>query len=201
MTTFLLIRHGLTDAVGRVMAGRSSGVHLNAIGQQQAASLPARLADAPLHAIYSSPLERTLETARPLAAARGLEVNIEPRFIEIDYGTWTNRTFASMSGDDAWRRYNSCRSVSRPPGGEGLVDIQQRVVEALLDLSDAHTNQSVAIFSHADTLRAIVMYFLGVPIDFVLRLEFDPGCISVLALGDSAPRLLQINGESYRSRS
>lgn len=197
MTTFLLIRHGLTDAVGRVMAGRSAGVHLNEVGQQQAASLPARLAHVPIDAVYCSPLERTRETAAPLAEARGLDVNVDARFIEIDYGAWTNRTFVSMADDEDWRRYNAYRGVSRPPNGEGLIDIQQRVVDGLLELSARHANQTVAIISHADTLRAIVMYFLSIPIDFVQRVELDPGRISVLELGAGAPRLLQLNGDSY----
>lgn len=179
------------------MSGRSPGVHLNAIGQQQAADLPGRLAHAPLHAIYSSPLERTLETARPLAEARALPVNIDPRFVEIEYGEWTNRTFASMAGDESWRLYNTVRGVTRPPGGEGLIDIQQRVVDGLLDLSARHVDQTVAIVSHADTLRAVVMYFLSIPIDFVLRVELEPAHISVLQLGAGAPRVLQINGTSY----
>ena len=196
MTTFLLIRHGLTDAVGRVMAGRSPGVHLNDVGRRQAATLPARLANVPVHAVYSSPLERALETAQPLAEARGLNVHIDPRFVEIEYGDWTNRTFASMAGDEGWRAYNAFRGVSRPPGGEGLVDIQQRVVAGLLDLSSRHPGQTVAIVSHADTLRAAVMYVLSIPIDFVLRVELDPARISVVELGTGAPRVLQVNGDT-----
>ena len=194
----MLIRHGLTDAVGRVMSGRSPGVHLNDVGQQQAASLPGRLAGVPVHAIYSSPLERTRETAQPLADARGLEVQIDARFVEIEYGDWTNRTFASMAADETWRTYNVYRGVSRPPGGEGLVDIQQRVVDGLLDLTMRHPAQTVVIFSHADTLRAVVMYFLSIPIDFVQRVELEPARISVLELGNGAPRVLQVNGDTVR---
>ncbi|MBS1816897.1 MAG: histidine phosphatase family protein [Acidobacteria bacterium] len=196
MTTFLLIRHGLTDAVGNLMTSHEPGVHLNATGRDQAASLPRRLGNVPLHAIYASPLERTRETAQPVADARGLSVNIEPRFIEVDFGGWTNRRFADMATDPHWQLYNNFRGVTRPPSGEGLIDVQRRTVDALLDLEAKHPDQVVAVFSHADTLRAILLYFLGMPVDFVQRLDLAPARISVLQLGAWAPRVLQVNGDT-----
>ncbi|MGC4083022.1 MAG: histidine phosphatase family protein [Vicinamibacterales bacterium] len=175
MTTFLLIRHGLTDAVGQVMTGHDAGVHLNATGRDQAADLPLRLGSAHIDAIYASPLERTRETAQPIADARGLAVQIDPRFIEVDFGGWTKRRFADMSGDPHWQIYNAYRGVTRPPDGEGLIDVQARVVDALLDLAHTHPGQTVAIVSHADTIRAVLLYFLGMPIDFVQRLQILAG--------------------------
>lgn len=196
MTTFLLIRHGLTDAVGHVMTGHEAGVHLNATGRDQAASLPQRLGMVPLHAIYASPLERTRETAQPVAEARGLPIQLEPRFIEVDFGGWTNRTFADIAPDPHWQLYNAYRGATRPPSGEGLLDVQRRTVDALLDLQERHPDQVVAVFSHADTLRAILLYFLGMPVDFVQRLDIMPARISVLQLGGGAPRVLQVNGDT-----
>jgi broad specificity phosphatase PhoE len=196
MTTFLLIRHGLTDAVGRLMTSHTAGVHLNATGRDQAAGLPARVGNAPIAAIYASPLERARETAQPIADARGLRIDIEPRLIEVDFGGWTGRRFADMTRDPHWQLYNTFRGVSRPPDGEGLIDVQQRAVGALLDMVDRHPNQRVAVVSHADTLRAILLYFLGMPVDFVLRLDLSPARISVLELGAGAPRVLQVNGDT-----
>ena len=196
MTTFLLIRHGLTDAVGTLMTGHEPGVHLNATGRDQAATLPERLNNVPLAAIYASPLERTRQTAQPVADARGLQMQIEPRFIEVDFGGWTNRRFADLAGDPHWQLYNAYRGVSRPPQGEGLLDVQARTVEALLDLHERHPHEVVAIVSHADTLRAILLYFLGMPVDFVQRLELSPARISVLQLGTGAPHIIQVNGEN-----
>ncbi len=196
MTTFLLIRHGLTDAVGQLMTGHEPGVHLNATGRDQAAALPGRLNHVPLAAIYASPLERTRETAQPVADARGLPIQVEPRFIEVDFGGWTNHRFADLAADPHWLLYNAHRGVTRPPNGEGLIDVQARVVEALLDLQARHPDEVVAVFSHADTLRAILLYFLGMPVDFVLRLDLGPARISVLQLGAGAPRIVQVNGEN-----
>ena len=196
MTTFLLIRHGLTDAVGNMMTGHEPGVNLNPVGVEQAASLPARLGTVTIDAIYASPLERARQTAQPLADARRLPVLIEPRFIEIDYGGWTNRRFAEMASDPHWRVYNAFRGVARPPGGEALVDVQRRTADALFDLHAKHPDDTVVVVSHADTLRAILLYMLGMPVDFVQRIELSPARISVLQFGAHAPRVLQVNGET-----
>lgn len=196
MTTFLLIRHGMTDAVGQVMTSHEPGIALNAEGRRQVASLPARLGDIPVAAIYASPLERTMDTARVVAEARGMTVSVEPRFIEVEFGAWTGRRFADLGTDPAWRLYNDYRGVTRPPGGESLLDVQHRAVNALLELQGRHPGDVVVVVSHADTLRALLMYFLSVPVDFVQRLELSPARISVLQLGNGAPRVLQVNGDS-----
>jgi broad specificity phosphatase PhoE len=196
MTTFLLIRHGMTDAVGQVMTGRAPGLLLNTVGITHVATLPERLAGMPLDAVYASPLERTVATAQVLADARGLSLQIEPRVTEIDYGGWTGLRYDAMAPDPAWQLYNGVRSVARPPGGEMLIDVQQRAVSALLDMHARHPRQTVAVVSHGDVLRAILQYFLGMPIDFVLRLELSPGRISILQLGRGAPRVLQVNGDT-----
>ena len=170
MTTFLLIRHGLTDAVGHLMTGHNAGVHLNPTGRDQAASLPGRLGQFPIGAIYASPLERTTQTAQPIADARGLRVDVDPRLIEVDFGGWTGRRFADWrtipigslqhgpQRDAAARRRIAARRPSaRRGGGDGHVR--------------RHVNENVVIVLHGDVLRAILLYFLGMPIDFVLRLE------------------------------
>jgi broad specificity phosphatase PhoE len=178
------------------MVGQSAGVRLNEVGQEQAAGLPRRLGAVPIAAIYASPLERTRETAQTIADACGLRVQIEPRFLEVDFGGWTGRRFADLAADPHWQLYNAYRGVTRPPDGESLLDVQQRAVAALLELHASHPNDVVAVVSHADTLRAILLYFLGMPVDFVQRLELSPARVSVLQLGAGAPHVLQVNGET-----
>lgn len=178
------------------MAGRTPGVSLNTTGMAQAASLAARLDGVPLAAIYASPLERTVATAQPLASARGLDVQVDPRFTEVEFGGWTGRRFADLRSDAHWTRYNTVRSTCRPPDGESLLDVQQRAVGALLDLSGKHGDDVVAVVTHADVIRAVLLYFLGMPVDFVLRLELGPGRISVLQFGAGAPVVWQVNGDT-----
>ena len=121
-TTFLLIRHGLTDAVGRFVSGTAPGLHLNDEGRRQVEELGRRLAATPLDAIVSSPLGRTRETADAIARGRGAAVEIDDRFLEVDAGAWTGRTFAELDADPDWQRYSRDRSVTRPPGGEPMID-------------------------------------------------------------------------------
>jgi len=199
MTTFIFIRHGLTDAVGHLMTGHEAGVHLNATGRDQAASLPARLGNVHIAALYASPLERARETAQPIADARGLRIEIEPRFIEVEFGEWTNRRFADLASDPHWRLYNAFRGVTRPPSGEALVDVQMRTASAVFDLHARHPDETIVVVSHADTLRAVLLYLLGMPVDFVQRLELSPARISVVQFGESAPRVLQVNGDTLPS--
>src|SRR6476620_9771849 len=86
MTQFLLIRHALNDTVGVRFAGRAPGVVLNEEGEQQALKLAERLAGEPIKAIYSSPLERSIATAKPLAEKLGLKVEMVNEFTELDLG-------------------------------------------------------------------------------------------------------------------
>lgn len=198
MTTVVLVRHGLTDAVGTWMNGALPGVPLNAVGLAQAAALPARLAALPIAAIYASPFLRTQQTAAPLAAARGLSVQDEPRLREVGFGRWEGVRFDALRDDPHWRHYNVVRSVTRPPdGGETLVEVQARAVAALLDVVARHDGETVVLVSHGDTLRALLQYLLAMPIDNVQRLELSPASVSVVRVGPGvAPVVLQVNGEA-----
>jgi probable phosphoglycerate mutase len=195
-TTFLLIRHGLCDHVGKRLAGRASGVHLSPEGREQAQLLAQRLTEGPRAepraptAIYSSPLERARETAEPLAQALGLPVVTRNAFIEIDYGEWTGREIQDLDPEPRWRKYNHFRSGHRIPGGEMTIEIQARVASELMRLRTDHPGQTVAIFSHGDIIRAALTYALGMPIDHFLRLEVAPASVSTLRVGEWGPVLL-----------
>ncbi len=92
MTTVLLIRHGENNMVGKRLAGRLPGVHLNKKGREQAEQLAEVLCKAPIKAIYSSPLERAVETAEPLAKLLNLEILPAPGLVELAYGDWQGKT-------------------------------------------------------------------------------------------------------------
>jgi probable phosphoglycerate mutase len=196
MTRFLLVRHGDTDAVGRYHAGRAAGVHINAEGRRQVQQLVAVLHDVPLAAVVSSPLERTRETAEPVAADHRLDVIVEPAIVEFDVGDWTGATFASLAADDRWRRFNAVRGLTRAPRGESMLDVQQRAVAAILALRDRFGAGPVMVVSHGDVLRAVLQFFLGMPIDLFQRIEVSPARISIVDLMDEAAHVLQVNGDS-----
>ncbi len=192
-TTIVLLRHGQTDWIGHGIAGRQPGVHLNPEGAAQAMRVRDRLAALPIAAIYSSPLDRTRETAAPLAAARGLDVRTCDEAMELDFGDWTSRQFSALEQDAGWRRFNSFRSFSRASGGELMPEVQLRIVRAIERLRAAHPGQTVVIVSHGDVIRSALAYFLGVPLDLFQRIEIGPASVSRVRLFDDGVSVLGVN--------
>lgn len=197
MTTILLIRHGENDYVkkGR-LAGRLPGIHLNPTGQRQAQSLAERLKDAPIQALFSSPLERAIETAQPIADSLGIQVVLRPGLLETDVGEWSGEKLKGLSRLKLWRVVQYAPSAMNFPGGESFLTTQTRIVQELLDLSRQYEPQDMIIcVSHADPIRLAVAYFIGLPLDMFQRLIVSPGSITVLQLGEMGGRLLALNFE------
>jgi probable phosphoglycerate mutase len=192
-TTFLFIRHGHHELLGKRFVARSPGVNLSERGRQQAQELARRLESAGIGAIYSSPMERARQTAAPLAEALGLDVRIAEELNEIDIGDWTNLTMEEIGREPGWRDWNAFRSCTLPPGGELMLEAQRRVVRLLWDLRRRHDGQTVALFSHGDIIRGAMAHFLGVHLDLFLRIEIDPASVSAVEVGDWGPRVLRMN--------
>jgi broad specificity phosphatase PhoE len=193
MTTALLIRHAQTDAVGAWLAGRDAQVSLNQVGRAQAERLRTRLRLTDFSAIYSSPLDRAIQTAAPLARERGLRVEPMMELIEVDFGQWTGARFDALAADPAWQRFNRTRSFADVPGGERALTVQSRIVQALDALRLRHPNQTIALISHADVIRLAVLHSAGAPIDFIHRFEISTASITGLALHDDGATLLYVN--------
>ena len=183
----------MNDFVGHTLAGRLPDVHLNAEGRKQARRLAERLAGVQFHRVISSPLERARETALPLTERLGLQVDVDDAFVEVNFGDWTGKTVAELSSDPRWQNWNACRATARIPNGESMLDIQHRAVAALLDLHEKFPNQKIAIVSHGDVIRASLLYFLGMSVDLVHRLEISPASFSVVALYDNFTQVLAVN--------
>ena len=194
-TTFvLLIRHGENDWVGTDrLAGRTPGVHLNDKGRQQAADLADLLKTQPISAVYSSPLERCMETAEPVAAALGLTVEAEPGVMEVNYGEWQGQSLKELSKTPDWHMVQHFPSTYRFPGGETLRETQARAVGAIERLHEQHPNQVIAVFSHGDIIRTSIAHFLGTPIDLFQRVIISTASISVLGFHDRRPMVLGVN--------
>jgi len=193
MTTFLLIRHGETDAVGRTMAGRMPGWHLNPQGREQVQKLADKLSTLPLKAVYTSPLERAVETAVPIARRHGLEPQSVTELNEMHVGEWEGLSFEELETREEWKRFNTYRSATRCPGGEMMLDVQTRMMAALKRLRRIHMDEAVAVVSHGDPLRSAVAYYLGIPLDFMLRFEISPASLSVVEASDWGVRVLCLN--------
>jgi broad specificity phosphatase PhoE len=180
----LLVRHGMCAAVGHTLAGRAPGMSLDDVGRRQATALAHDLADAGAAAIYTSPLERAMETACAIGARAGVTVTPLQALIEMDVGEWTGRTLTELDADagDAWRRHNVFRSASRAPRGELQLEVQARAVAALLDLLQRHASDTVIAVTHAEVIRAVLGHWLGVPIDLQRRIDVAPASVTTIEL-------------------
>lgn len=195
MPLLLLVRHGENEFVknGR-LAGRLPGVHLNDTGRVQAQELADRLAKAPIKAIYSSPLERAMETAAPLAEALDLEVSTRPGLLETDYGEWQGKTLKSLRRRRLWRVVQATPALARFPGGESFADCQHRVCREIEGICSQHKPKDlIALVFHADPIKLAVAYYIGLPLDQFQRLSASPASVTALHIAESSTRLLTLN--------
>ena len=187
------MRHATTDAVGKKLSGRTVGVHLNEQGREQAQQLAGRLHHLPIVAIYSSPMERAVETADPVAKLLNLQTIICEDFVEMDFGEWTNLGFEEVRQQHQFQHFNSFRSSTRIPGGEGMLEAQARMVAGLQKLGVRHPGETVAVVSHADLIKAAVTYFAGIHLDLFQRIEISPASVSIIELYDETARIMLVN--------
>lgn len=197
MAIILLVRHGENDFVrkGR-LAGRLPGVRLNQRGREQAQELAEKLSSAPIKAIYSSPLERAIETAQPLAEKLNKEIIIEPGLIETDCGDWQGKKIKGLSRLKAWHAVQVTPSRFCFPGGETFYACQQRIVSTLEDIPQTYDAKDLLVcVSHADPIRLAIGYYLGMPLDHFQRIIVTPCSVSALMLDENTTRLLALNYE------
>ncbi len=196
MPLLLLIRHGENDFVktGK-MAGRLPGVHLNERGQKQAQALGDALKDVPIKAVYSSPLERAMETAAPIATVRNLEIIQEPNLMDADIGKWQGKSIKMVRLTKVWKIVQNAPSRFRFPEGESFPEIQTRISNILEQIIKRHSKPQdvVAVIFHADPIKLAVSHFLGLPLDNFQRLSCDTGSLTAIYAGDSGANLVKLN--------
>jgi probable phosphomutase (TIGR03848 family) len=196
VTTIFLIRHGENDFVkkGR-LAGWLPGVHLNARGQAQAVSLAKMLQPVKFKAVYASPLERAVETAEPLAKAKGLPIIERAGLSDVDVGRWQGQSLLLLRRRKLWHTIQHAPSLARFPDGETFTQAQARAVAELEDILREHKSRGaiVACFSHADIIRLIIAHYLGLSLDLFQRLTIQPASISLLYVSDGSARILKVN--------
>lgn len=195
MPLLLLIRHGENDysRTGK-LAGRLPGVELNEHGRKQAEELAKSLANAPLAAIYSSPLERALQTAAPIAKARGLKIIQTPGLLEANVGKWQGKSIRRLGLSKYWKVIQNAPSRARHPGGESFMETQARIVSTLEGICSKHKDRDlVACVFHSDPIKLAVAYFIGIPLDHFQRLACDTGSVTLLGIGSSSAHLIWLN--------
>lgn len=195
MPTLLFIRHGENDFVKKgLLAGHTPGIHLNEKGRAQAQDLAESLKDVPIAAIYSSPLERAVETAAPLAKNRGLRIQVRRGLIETDIGAWQGRELKKLRKLPEWRVVQGAPSRFRFPDGESFAGQQVRVVAELEAICKAHKPEEiVACVFHADPIKLAIAFYLGMPLDNFQRIGVETGSVSVLHISDHSAVLVKQN--------
>jgi broad specificity phosphatase PhoE len=194
MAVLLLIRHGENDYVKKnKLPGQQAGIHLNDQGIKQAAALADSLKEIPLKAIYSSSLERALETAAPLAEAHHLEVTSTSALMDLNTGDWTGRTFKMLNRTKAWKIVQHSPSMFHFPQGESFLQAQERIVSELDAIARAHPRGLVAVIFHADPIKLAISHYIGLPLDYLQRLAIGTGSVSILGLHEMGASLLAMN--------
>lgn len=196
MTTLLLIRHGENDYVktGK-MAGHIPGVRLNERGQKQAQALAEALKDVPLKAVYSSPLDRAMETATPIAESHKLQIIQEADLMDTHIGKWQGRSWRVMRLTKSWKIIQNAPSRFRFPEGESFPECQLRIVNVLERIIQTHKKPKdvVAVIFHADPVKLAVAHFLGMPLDQFQRLGCDTGSLTALHVNEMGAHLMKLN--------
>jgi broad specificity phosphatase PhoE len=190
--TIHLVRHGHHGRLAGILCGRMPGVELDALGCRQMSACADRIVPAPT-TIQSSPQRRARQSAAILARYFGLPVEIVSAVDELDVGGWTGRSFDDLDQDPDWHRWNSRRGSSRPPNGECMQNLQQRVVQHLEQLRDDPADGTILIVSHAEPIRAALLHYAGIALDEFLSIAVDPASVSTLCFDRRGVHISQIN--------
>ena len=193
MNRLLLIRHALNDWVGKRIPGWSPGISLNEEGRRQATRLAKRLEPVPLEAVYSSPLERAVQTAEPIAESHGLGIELRDGLKDTRYGELTGQSIEDVLMTDVWKEFRAYPSRTRFPGAETIYEVQVRVVAELEKMLEAHPEGNIAVLAHGDVIRVAVTHYIGLSLDLLDRIWVSPASVSVLRFGTWGPRLTHLN--------
>ena len=196
--TILLIRHAAHVELGRTLSGRRRDVALSQEGLEQAEIIADLLGVEPISAVYSSPRERAYYTARTIAEQHELKVQIAEGIDEVDFGEWTGLPFDALEGDPLWDQWNTARSIARPPCGESMEEACKRAVAQVQDIAGQHADQLIVMVSHCDIIRGLIAYYLGLPLDNLLRFDIDPASLSRLVVGSWGARVMSMNERLYQ---
>lgn len=193
-TLVLFVRHGQTPTTGASLPGRAPGLHLAEVGLQQAQGAADRIAVLKaVAAVYASPMERTQETAAPIAKARKLRVRTAKGLNECDFGTWTGSQLKELRKLPEWKTVQSYPSGFRFPGGESFAEMQTRITGQIDELVAKHRGETIVAVSHADPIKAAVASAMGTHLDLFQRIVVSPCSITAVLYGTSGPIVLAVN--------
>jgi broad specificity phosphatase PhoE len=191
-----LIRHGesLWKKELRIQ-GCGSDIALNEVGIEQAGRVASALRNERLAAIYSSPLKRTIDTARPLSQITNLEINIDHGLREIDAGELEGQSIMEMSKSykESWMQWAKGSPLIPLPGGESLQELQDRSWKAIQFINDKHSNDTVVVISHLFAILTIICRVMGLELPNMWKLRQTEAGITIIDVTPVRPTLLLFN--------
>jgi broad specificity phosphatase PhoE len=191
----ILVRHGLAAGHGERVIG-SLNVRLLEDGAAQAERLAGRLAPERVAAVYSSPLARALDTARPLAERLGLEPVVVPDLRELDFGVLEGLTLTEVEElHPELLAWTAAPAAVALPGGETVEALAARAIAATRAIAAAHAAETAVVVSHGVTLRAVLADALGMQLDRMFRLDLTHGAFSVVDWFGDLPLVRSVNVE------
>ncbi len=193
-TLLLLVRHGQTTTTGELLPGRAKGLHLSDVGIQQAQRAAERISGLDnVAAVYASPLERTRETAAPIAKALGLKVRTSKGLLECEFGEWTGAALKDLRKLPEWVSVQNSPSTFRFPEGESFDEMQSRIWGEVQRLAAVHGDSTVVAVSHADPIKAAVAMASGIHLDLFQRIVISPCSVTPILWTGSGPIILAVN--------
>lgn len=203
LTRIYLIRHGATILTAEDRFAGATNVPLSDEGRAQAGRLAQRLKGLPVAAVYASPLDRTMETARILAEPHQLEVHPRDGLREISHGHWEQLTRAEVEQQfpaeaSAW---DEDPFTFAPEGGESGLAVTARALPALMEMVRQHEGESLIVVSHKATIRLLLSSLLGFdPRRYRDNLDQNPAALNVVDFKDPVrARLMLFNDTSHYS--
>ncbi|WP_129644268.1 histidine phosphatase family protein [Peristeroidobacter agariperforans] len=189
----VFVRHATCERMDEMLLGRTIDAPLAAIGVREAEAMACVLAPTSETLLVVSPRRRAQQTAAAIAARSQCELVTACDIDELDFGHWSGQTFDELARDPAWRRWNEQRDSAATPAGERIRDVQARVLRHLHRLSEAFPGRPMILVTHAEVIRAALLYWLQAPIGAYQRLAISPASISRVHLSEWGPRIDAIN--------
>ena len=197
MLEIILVRHGETNCNRDKTVMGHLPIPLNRTGQAQAQELARQLKKIPIEACYSSPLVRTLETSRIICGSRRISLYEEKALAEIDYGAWVGKPMQEIAEAGQFFAYMRKPAQAKIPGGESLRQAQRRSVGFIETLRKQKKGGRVLVVSHADVIKAMVTYYLGLRLNDLHRVRIDNGSMSLLWFHGKWARVLSVNVHNH----
>jgi probable phosphoglycerate mutase len=193
MTIIYFVRHGTTDYSGKRLCGNLPGIHINQTGRIQADSISSYFDNIPIKSIYSSPLERAIETAMPTAEKKFLSIERVNFLREIDFGDYQGKG-EELKQDTLWHSFLTAPTVVQFPNGESVSQAQKRVAEGLngICVNSLDVDEIICV-AHCEIIRLAIAYALNMPLDNYVRLTVDTGSISKVLWSKGTQRVLLLN--------